>query len=411
MKQLEDLISPVTPREFFSRYWEKRYLYIRRNAPKFYREVFTLADVDGAIAASCASPNEVLDLIPPPDSGRKMESYKPSRLPMDKVYAGLGRGDTVRLMGMQQVWPALARLSAAMGEAFSADVNFNFYLTPSGSQGFPVHVDTHEACILQIDGSKDWYIYEPEYPLPLNTLGYMEEMRARTKLSPDESDRRLAEVIHLEKGDFLYIPRGVPHKAVASHEHSLHLTAGIHPLYWVDFLKRAVEMAASDEVGLRKALPPGFSTDPARRAEMAETFQSLLGSVLEGTFERTFDTFVKGRIGSRTFPPDGHLEQILGSGEIDVMSLLERRDGLECGVERSETSATITFGSGSVSGPAGLTPAFEYIRDNKRFRMADLPVRLDDKSKTVLARRLVRGGLLRVCGEVETLEAVARASE
>jgi ribosomal protein L16 Arg81 hydroxylase len=414
----DDLISPVTLQEFFSVYWERRHLFLSRKAPSFYDHVFSLADVDSAIAASGAFPHEVLDLIPPPDSGRKIESFKSSRVVMDRIYAGLGRGDTVRLMGLQQVWPTLARLAGAMGEAFSAEVNFNFYLTPAGSQGFPVHVDTHEACILQVEGSKDWFIYEAEYPLPLNTLNHMEEMKAKSRLTPDEQERRLVAEIHLEKGDFLYIPRGVPHKAVASNEHSLHLTAGIHPLYWVDFLKRAVEIACGDEVGLRRSLPANYARSPASRVEMAGIFQSLLGGLPEvgSLFERTLETFVKARIGSRTFPPDGHVEQILQPVEIDMLTLFERRDGLECGVERSDTSATITFGPGSVSGPAGLAPAFEYIRDNKRFRLADLPIRLDEKSKVVLARRLVRGGLLRVCGEAAEVRAawqepVTKASE
>ncbi|HEX3128821.1 MAG TPA: hypothetical protein VH394_15930, partial [Thermoanaerobaculia bacterium] len=113
-------------------------------------------------------------------------------------------------------------------------------------------------------------------------------------------------------------------------------------------------------------------------------------------------------VASRVFPPDGHLEQILRPEDIGILSVFERRDGLECVVSRSDASVTISFGTGSVSGPLGISPAFEYIRDHKRFRLSDLPVRLDDKSKTVLARKLVKGGLLRVCGQAEELEPAGR---
>jgi hypothetical protein len=42
-----------------------------------------------------------------------------------------------------------------------------------------------------------------------------------------------------------------------------------------------------------------------------------------------------------------------------------------------------------------MGPALEHVRDHERFRVRDLPGTLDDDSKVVLVRRLVREGLLR----------------
>ncbi len=401
----EELIHPVTSQEFYADFWERRHLFIRRRNASFYGSIFSAADIDRSIGSACGTLQENLSIIPPPDSERKIEQHRPADLPMDKVYGAFSRGDTIRLMALQRTWPPLSRLAATVGDAFSADVNVNFYMTPARSQGFPVHVDTHEALILQVEGSKDWFIYEPDYPLPINTLTHMEDLKARLKSPLVEAELRLVEQLHLEKGDLLYIPRGVPHKAVASETPSLHLTVGIHLLYWVDFIKRAVELVCVEEPDLRKALPLGFSRDPSTREEMPQAFRTCLELVFEkAPFQRTLDALIRARVASRPYPSDGHLEQLTRLEEIQIDSLLERRDGLECLVESSEGRATVTFASNQVKGPAAIAPALEHVRDHRRFRVADLPS-LDDKSRLVLARRLVREGLLRMVGESDRLGA------
>ncbi len=91
--------------------------------------------------------------------------------------------------------------------------------------------------------------------------------------------------------------------------------------------------------------------------------------------------------------------QIPQAGQVDELTidtLFERRNGLECFVEQTASSATILFPSSSVRGPLAIAPALEYIRDHERFRAADLPGLRDDASRLVLSRRLVREGLLRV---------------
>ncbi|MCC2111929.1 MAG: hypothetical protein KDJ16_07840, partial [Hyphomicrobiales bacterium] len=49
-----------------------------------------------------------------------------------------------------------------------------------------------------------------------------------------------------------------------------------------------------------------------------------------------------------------------------------------------------------VSLPAHAAAAVRYALETDRFRVADLPGTLDDAGKLVLARRLVREGLLRI---------------
>jgi hypothetical protein len=82
--------------------------------------------------------------------------------------------------------------------------------------------------------------------------------------------------------------------------------------------------------------------------------------------------------------------------ELSVATLLERRQGVECAVQRRQTVAAILTAWNEVTGPPSIAPALEFVRDHQRFRVSDLPGLRDDASRVVLARRLVREGFLRV---------------
>ena len=48
----------------------------------------------------------------------------------------------------------------SLSESFCAQIGVNVYLTPKGSQTFPVHVDEHDVFVLQVQGEKIWRLYE-----------------------------------------------------------------------------------------------------------------------------------------------------------------------------------------------------------------------------------------------------------
>jgi hypothetical protein len=175
------------------------------------------------------------------------------------------------------------------------------------------------------------------------------------------------------------------------------LTASINPLYWTDFFKAAVEQACFDVPLLRRALPPRFVSDPEAREAMRLDFSAALALFNEKvSFEETLGVVTRRRIRLQGFPQDGHMAELLRLEEVAIDSPVERRRGLLCAVEVFERQGTcrIRFGPSSVRGPIRLRSALEFVRDHERFRVSELP-ELDDASRVVLARRLLRAGLLR----------------
>ncbi|HKI01916.1 MAG TPA: cupin domain-containing protein [Thermoanaerobaculia bacterium] len=391
----EDVIAPVSAEEFFAGYWERRHLILHRDDPAHYGPLFSFADVDRWIAASQGNPAELLLVVPPPGSGRKTERKRLRDVNLGQLYAAFHAGNTLVLEDIQKSWPPVAQLAASLAEAFSARVNVNLYMTPANAQGAPLHPDVQDVFVLQMDGVKDWYLYEQREEICLEGLTYLKELR--TGIKPQREEPPLIDRTTLRQGDFLYIPRGLPHKAVAPVDSpSLHLTVCITPVSWVDFLKAAVEVASIDQPELARAVSPGFVNRPESREELAAQFADMLGRFAEAaSYERTLHTIVRSRLQTPHYPADGHFAQLVRLGEIGLDTLVRRRAGMTPIVESGESGAVIRFAGSVVGGPAAMGPALGHIRDHEHFRVRDLPGLLDDASKAVLVRRLVREGLLR----------------
>ena len=123
------------------------------------------------------------------------------------------------------------------------------------------------------------------------------------------------------------------------------------------------------------------------------------------------DVLTRNRVRIHGYPQDGHFAQLDALMNLGLDSELERRAGILCTVHHFEDKfSNIRFGTQHVRGPARLRHAFEFIRDTDRFRVLEIPG-LDDQSRLVIARRLIREGLLRFAEpRPARLEMVARTA-
>jgi ribosomal protein L16 Arg81 hydroxylase len=397
----ETLLAPVRPRDFCDRYWEKEPLVIRRHADSYYGAVFCLDDVDKYLIAGKDSVRPVA-LVPPPDQRQASRRHRLSELSLDAVYDAFCRGETIRLESIQECWPAVTNLAAHVGGALGTGVNVNAYITPAHSQGLSVHFDTHDVFILQVDGSKDWWIYEPEVHLPIEAPTYLTHLGAVGEKKVEEDPSRLIRRLTLETGDLLYIPRGFPHKAITGDRPSVHLAVALAPVYWVDLVRTAVERLCIDRPELRRALTPGFLDDAGVRQSIQSELAALLRTCAEQvSADHALDLLIHNRIAACRYPADGHFAELARLATLTVGDVLERRPGMKCSVASSNEGVSIRFAHNEVRGPHTVAPIFEHVRDHQRFRIADLPGPLSDDSKLVLGRRLVREGLLRRATPIE----------
>ncbi|XP_060592333.1 ribosomal oxygenase 1-like [Ruditapes philippinarum] len=150
----------------------------------------------------------------------------------------------------KNVWKMLSTLQ----EYFGCCVGANVYLTPPGTQGFAPHYDDIEAFILQLEGKKQWRLYNPrskEETLPRTSSGNFDQ---------SEIGSPVLDVI-LQAGDLLYFPRGTIHQGCALEDaHSLHITFScFQKNTWSDLFQklvpRALEIASEEDLEFREGLP------------------------------------------------------------------------------------------------------------------------------------------------------------
>jgi hypothetical protein len=298
-----------------------------------------------------------------------------------RVLAEFEDGATLVLQGLHLTWPPLAEFCRTLEEELGHPAQANAYFTPRAAQGLPVHHDTHDVFSLQVDGEKRWLVYPPALELPLKEQRYKPEHGEPARPVHD---------VTLRPGDTLYLPRGWLHEAVTSDSDSLHITVGVNVYTWLDAFKAALE-ECEDEVDFRRS-PDGDSD------ELLETLRSRLGT--EDVARRQRRRLVRTR------------RPILG-GQLSQLRALERLS-LDTPVERRPTvlfdleGTTLVFEGKEVVFPDLAREELAFVTAvDEPFTPADLPGELDDETRLVLVRRLVREGFLRISEAEPSSDAAA----
>lgn len=306
-----------------------------------------------------------------------------------RVFTLFDEGATIVLQGLHRYWEPVTRFCHELEAFLTQPVQANAYLTPPVATGLNVHHDTHDVFAMQTFGRKHWVTYAPvvDHPVPSQ----------RWDPSLGDPGEPVLDV-DLEPGDCLYVPRGMLHAARTVDTASLHLTLGVRSVTWHDVFTQVVTDAA-DEVRFRQALPAGYAADPAgfagtvsaRLKELASWIEERDGGEITG---RLADRFWSSR------PPvlDGQLRQLLDLDSLDQDSRVSRRDGAVADLDVRDGRARLQLGDRRLTLPAELAPVIGRLLSAQQLRVGDL-TELDEGSRLVLVRRLIREGLLVAGGE------------
>ena len=295
-------------------------------------------------------------------------------------------GATLVLQALHRSWPPVTRLCRAVEDVLTHPVQANAYLTPPGNRGLDVHHDTHDVLAIQLAGSKHWQVHEPAVEAALPTQRWRREVHEAGAVVLDTD---------LRAGDCLYLPRGTPHAAETTDAVSLHLTVGIRTVTWLDVLQRALADAA-DEQDFRRGLPAGFADDPeGLAAALAPVLRDaaawLADRDVAALAQRESDRF------HRTRAPrlDGQLRRLLSLDEVAVDALVVRRAGVPVRCTVEDDRLVLDLPDRRVLLPATVRAAVDRLLSGAAVRVGDLDG-LDEASRVVLARRLVREGICEV---------------
>jgi len=383
-------VEPIPAGEFLAEYWEERPLVQLRDGDASFDDLLSEADVE-RLVTSGELRHPAFRLV---KAGEKLRlgdystdiPWRPSAFrgvaDAERVAAAFAEGATIVVQGLHHWWRPLSVFCRALEADLGEPAQANAYYTPRGSQGLPVHHDTHDVFVLQVAGEKRWLVYEPAWGLPLKDQRYSEAEHG--------SAGEVVKDVTLRAGDTLYLPRGWLHEAVTSESDSLHLTIGVNVYTWSDALRGALRELAS-EVDVRRSVPADGSGGRELLDLLAERLEP------DEVVRRKARRLVHGR---RPIL-DGQLRQLRALESLTLDSEVVRRpevlyfleDGVGGGrVRLSFAGKSLTFPSRARDEVEALAEADEPVTPR------DLPGSLDEAGRLVLVRRLVREGYLRIVG-------------
>ncbi|MDP8937656.1 MAG: cupin domain-containing protein [Actinomycetota bacterium] len=378
---------------FLASCWGRAPLHRQGVDPARFADIFSLDDVDRFVSTSF--PRLPAFRLVKDGSPLDPSRYTKTARIGGQAVAGVGDpgrvfeefrlGATLVLQGLQRSSETVARFCRSLEHELTHPVQANAYVTPAGAQGLGVHYDTHDVFVLQLAGRKEWAVYEPVLDDPLPSQGWH---AGRGEPGPPILE------VELRAGDCLYMPRGFLHSARAQQEMSAHLTVGVLTQTWFDVLREVVAGAADDPV-FRRSLPAGFATDETALAAGVEAAVARLRDWLEKVdTAQAAGAVVQRYWASRPPILAGQLHQLLALDGIGDDTVVRRRDGSVCHLVVDADRMTVHLGDRRLVMSADLEPALRRVATGRPVRLGDLGDVLDQPSRAVLARRLVREGLL-----------------
>ncbi|MEC8320718.1 MAG: cupin domain-containing protein [Planctomycetota bacterium] len=410
------LLAPISIDEFVERFLEREVRHLERNDPLVVDGIFDLESMGRCLRYGRPHLTDAMRVVAP-DGGGEVTPAMLAAARMDPesgiaaMRSAFAERHTLIFSHAESYWPAVERIVMDLRRVLRSNVRCNVYCTPPASQGFDTHVDAHDVLVLQTSGSKTWRLHEVEHDLPVESSPLASEMFPRLASALPDHGEPTREVV-LRPGDVLYLPRGVPHSAASTDEHSVHLTIGLYPLRVHELLARITDLVAFQSIDLRRRTPLEFYTDGStaptagdllrRAAELADACDPPidLGRLLQADEE--------GWSG----PPDpsGSFASALAAGNVDLDTVLERPEGRRWTTRRTEGEFRISCGA-RMSLPLKLEPVLGFFERHERFRVGEMPALLSENAKLTLARNLLKAGVLRVSDRpAPTIEQAAAPS-
>jgi ribosomal protein L16 Arg81 hydroxylase len=278
---LRQLLHPMSPEEFFADYYDQRPLHIPGAADKF-AHVFTWNELNALLESvhlwSEKTMRLVIDTVDVPPEEYSVPGHnrflEPALIPdLKKVQEMILQGATLVLDRTERLTPTLARIADIIELSTGGRANCNAYCSWQAHQAFKSHYDSMDVFVLQIDGSKKWNIYETRIDGPVEHAPF--DFASQSAEHHQIAKGKVSMTPELSTGDFLYVPAGQYHDALASTEVSLHLTFGSVRATGIDFMALVTSLESIASIPEFRRPLPHFDDASAHNAHIEELADKL----------------------------------------------------------------------------------------------------------------------------------------
>lgn len=286
---LSDLLTPITPQEFFNSHWPYEPLFIP-GTPGKLQELFALPQLQDLELLIAARHRKVRACLPDFD-----DEYSSMHLDPQDALKAYRNNMTLVFDSMQMqdatIASTLKNIRADLGLVTGGEENdlckarSIVYATPAGC-GTRLHFDANANFIIQIKGAKTWRLAPNESvdcPTERFTTGALEMPAALEKQchAPliDELPEDSMEVV-MEPGCVLYVPRGYWHETTTE-EDSLSLNFTFSQPTWADVFTKSLQEVLLRSPEWRELADGLEGTDQQRKEQAITRFEFLVKNLAE----------------------------------------------------------------------------------------------------------------------------------
>lgn len=378
---LDILIAPHSEASFFEDVWEKRALHVARNDPDYFGSLREDLRLEQVIWQTCHSWGDVsLARAHTNYEGAPYAALPPS---VSTVRQALAEDYTVVINNLEKKSIRVAEFCRNVEKSLHFNAIVNLYFTKANTQGLNYHYDTEDVFILQLEGKKEWRVYDVRADLPLTDELYQQ---------PDCASSSF-QTFQLCAGDVLYIPRGFVHEARALEHDSLHLTVTVSVVRWAAVLHRLIDIASRHDVEFRKAV----KVDLLRTGEVSSA-QSVVSTLLQRISAQEYLPLAISEIQDRLLADKARLP-LNGTADDDVQvgSVVGVAPDQVYLLTRSHEGALfLKFVGASIELSDDLEEVVRFVCQRKTFIVDELPGAFTAAEKVGLVKRLVECGFLTV---------------
>jgi len=385
---LQEILYPVTLEDFFNNYFEKKHLVIKKNNHDFFNEVLTVNDLD-TLLTSVSNHHPKFRIVD--HSQEKAPEAKNYTLKNSdtidplKFVKSFEEGCTLVMSGLENKVSSLRKLTNELETFFKHTLQTNIYLTPKNSQGFSTHYDTHDVFILQFEGSKTWRIYDQPAPLADRTMAFEKD-----GFVPGN----VVDEFTLQKGDVLYIPRGIVHDAYCTDDNSGHVTTGLLGKTWAEHLAEIILENSKLQVPLRK-FTKFHSIDGIDYSSEKNDIIKIVTNIIE-TLENDVD-IVDDFHSKQKSISKGHLLQMMDINAINETSKIKLREKNKIRVEKDDTNLQLKFYDLKLAMPVICEPFLETLMlSDELITINSINCNIDNESKVMMSQELSKIGVLEI---------------
>jgi len=303
---------------------------------------------------------------------------------IQKAIFFFNRGSTIIIRSVENFNPWLRKLCFSLKSDFGNIKNLfiNLYLTPENSQGFFHHYDTEDVFILQIEGEKEWYLYDAPYPLPLEDQHFSMD---KIKL-----DKQSLKKLLLKAGEVLYIPRGTIHEAKSQNTISCHLTISIVPYTWHDIVEGYFQEYSRENILLRTSIPSKISKQNLKE------FLRKISLPNNQAIAKTIGHFKANYKAKMQTPFESDKIFLNRLRALDNFSIIRLKTDFYKGIIYSDQTVEIEVAATKILLPIEARSIPDYILKKKICQVKDIPTKYLLKDKLSIINRLVQDSFAEV---------------